>query len=57
MKTLLGIEPEPCPKHGDARLGVLTGLCMACEEEIDARLYQRFIDAVITQFKKKESND
>lgn len=44
MKTLLGIEAEPCPKHGAKDIGVLTGLCIACQHEADMRALQKFID-------------
>lgn len=52
-QTLVGTPRSACPKHGCADVGVLTGTCLVCEREIDARLYERFVDSLVTWSKRR----
>lgn len=46
-KTILGTEATPCPRHGWEDIGVLTGLCLACDREIDRVAYWALIDGFL----------
>lgn len=46
-----------CVKHGESEVGVLTGICMACERDAAVREHQAFIAGMILRGKKSYEPD